>query len=128
MGAWDITFDGSDAAADWFHSALGGCHIDDALEEALRYTDNTSECRAAVYLLTTLGRSAYVWPGSLDKLDGFVQKAASRMEAMIDPESEVHRELVALWGDDDALFSLIRQELDDLKSAHKRRLFPDHPT
>lgn len=123
MGTWSETFDGNDTAADWFADALRGAQIDRHLDEALRYDDSYAQCRAAVYLLTVLGASAYVWPGDLDRLDDHVQRAAARMEAMLDPEHAAHQELVELWGSaDSSVFGEIRKELEALRAAHPRRL------
>ena len=118
MGAWGYTFDGNDTAADWFRSALGDSNLDANIESALHHVDSYDTCRAAVYLLTVLGGSAYVWPGDLDRLSGFVKQAAERMEAMVAPESEANQELRALWGDDSPVFTEIRRELDALRAAH----------
>jgi hypothetical protein len=123
MGAWDYGFDGNDTAADWFGDVFSGLDIDTHLDAALRYVDDFDRCRAAVYLLTVLGHSAYVWPGDLERLDEHVKKAAARLEAMLDPEQEAHRELVALWGDETSpVFDAIRGELAGLRAAHPHRL------
>lgn len=120
MGAWSTSLDGSDAAADWFSTALSG-NIDAALDDALRYSDTYAQIRAAAYLLTVLGRSSYIWPGDLDRLDSHVTKAIASLESMVQPDSEAHKELEELWGDyADELFGKIRAELDGLKAAHRR--------
>lgn len=119
MGTWSATFDGSDSAADWFATALDGCKIDSALDDAFKYYDSYGEIRAGAYLLTVLGCSSYVWPGELDRLDDHVRLAAKRLEAMLDPESEPGSDLIELWGSADAeVFGEIRKELANLKAAH----------
>ena len=120
MGTWSMDVDGSDAAADWFASALTE-DIDDALQEALSSDDSYDEQRAAVYLLTVLGHSSYVWPGDLDRLDGHVTAAIERMEAMLEQGSDAHEELSDLWEEDaPILFAKIQAELVALQAARER--------
>lgn len=119
MGTWSERFDGSDAAADWFATALKGCEIDSALDDAFEYDDSYEKARAGAYLLTVLGRSSYVWPGDLGRLDDHVRRAAQRLEAMLNPESDAGQELAELWGSADAeVFDEIRKELSALRAAH----------
>ena len=122
MGAWSSTFDGSDGAADWFADALKGCAIDAAIEKAFKYSDTFDQMRAAAYLITVLGCSSYVWPGDLDKLDGFLLQAERELAAMIEPGTESNTELGELWGKDSDVFDEIRGELQRLREAHKGRL------
>lgn len=119
MGAWGYTFDGNDTAADWFANCFVGSDIDKNIAFALQHRDNYDQCRAAVYLLTVLGASSYVWPGDLDLLSGHVARAVSLMENMLDPAHESHQELVALWGPGSPVFAEIRRELDALKASHR---------
>lgn len=121
VGTWSATFDGSDGAADWFSAALAGADIDTAIDAAFKYDDTFDQARAAAYLLTVLGRSSYVWPGDLDRLEGHVRTAAARLEAMLDPEADAGSELIALWGSAEAeVFDEIRKELAGLRAAHAR--------
>ncbi len=122
MGAWSPTFDGNDGAADWFADALGGCAIDAAIERAFKYSDTYDKKRAAAYLITVLGRSSYVWPGDLDKLDGFIDRAEKDLAEMVTPGTDAHTELGELWGEGSEVFGEIAGELDRLRTTLASRL------
>jgi len=116
MGAWGVEPWGNDSAADWFSSAFEGIDMDSKIEAALEYTyDNYDEVRAAAYLLDVLG-SSYVWPGSLEKYDGYVERALSILKAMIDEDSnDEDMDFLELWDNDPDVIESVRQQIFNLE-------------
>ncbi len=117
MGSWGTKAWDSDAAADWFNEAFDGALLDSKLDEAFEHEDNYDEIRAACYVLTTLGRSRYIWPGDLDRLEGHVARGAALMADMLDPRTESGEEMLELW-EGLEVFVEIEAELAALRAAH----------
>ena len=95
MGTWGRRPWDSDSAADWCAQTFEGIDIDASLDEAFKYDDVWGKIRTACYLLTTLGVSAYVWPGDLERLDGHIERGLTLLRGMADPDGEY----LSLWGE-----------------------------
>ncbi len=116
MGAWGTEPWDNDSAADWFSDAFEGIDIDAKIEKALKYFyDNYDEVRAAAYLLDVLGVS-YIWPGDLDKYDGFVNSALEILRAMIDENSDDKQmDFLGLWDNDPEVIESVKKQIKNLE-------------
>ena len=121
MGTWGVAPWDNDAAADWFGDVFEEIDIDSKIEEALKYDyDNYDQVRAAAYLLQVLGVT-YVWPGDLDSLTGYMQRAIKLLKAMIDQDTDdKNMDFLALWDNDPTVIAAVREQIEQLE----KRLLP----
>lgn len=113
MGTWGHKPWDSDDAADWFAETFAKVDIDAAIAEACRYSDNYGAIRSACYLLTVLGRSAYMWPGDLERLNQHKRDGLELLRAMAAEGSDFR----ALWGDDATVLAELEGEIAALEAV-----------
>lgn len=115
MGTWGKGPWDNDSAADWCAEVFAGVDMDAFMDDAFKYYDAWGKIRMACYLLTTLGVSAYVWPGDLERRPEHMQRGLKLLRDMAAPDGEY----VSQWGDggNPELEKMLAQEIAALEKV-----------
>lgn len=122
MGVWGVGPWDNDAAADWFNAFFAGIDVGKRIEEALQlgYNDEFDELRAACYILEVLGRT-YVWPGEINRLDGYLKTGINLLSEAIDPRTEWGKYFLNWWNNDPEMIASVKKQIQALTARLERR-------